>query len=128
MRIIIILFAFAVSSVSAEVGNVYRISPECILEATIEDNAIVIPPARSNYQINVQLNEAEGVRFRLFTKSIIGSNLKVTNGFGETLNMPANRVVTEIGQNFRLAPYSSKEEARKVMQVLMRKGGQCGKA
>lgn len=128
MRAVVILFVFVSSSALAQFESTYRIGPECILEASIENNPIVVPPTKRSFQINVQLSEAEGETFKQFTKGIIDSNLKVTNGFGESLNMPANRVVTEIGENFRLAPYSTKEKAGKVMQVLMKKGGQCGKA
>ncbi|MBQ0760545.1 MAG: hypothetical protein KBT72_12890 [Zhongshania sp.] len=128
MRAAVILLVFVSSSVLAQFESVYRIGPECILEASIENNPIVVPPAKLGFQINVQLSKSEGEQFKQFTKGIIGSNLKVTNGFGESLNMPSNRVVTEIGQKFRLAPYATKEEANKAMLVLMKKGGRCGKA
>ncbi|MBV7316549.1 hypothetical protein [Shewanella sp. NIFS-20-20] len=83
-----------------------------MLAATIVENPLVPPPLRQSYYIEVALNDATSAQFSLFTQKIIGSDLLLTNGVGDFLQVPASRVVMGIGVKFRLASYRVKHRQR----------------
>jgi hypothetical protein len=126
LRLLPILCLLATNITYAEDAFTYRIAPECIVDIEIAENANIYPPERRTYQINIRLKEGEGKKLEQFTRRIIGSRLKITNGFGDPLGFPPNTVVTEIGSKFRLSPYVTLSEAEKAVKILKVEGGSCG--
>lgn len=127
LRPLLILCTLATNFTYAEDVFTYRIAPECIVDIEIVENANIYPPEKRKYQINIRLEDSEGEKFEKFTREIIGSQLEITNGFGESLNFPSSKVVTEIGSTFRLSPYATLLKAEEAVKILKVKGGHCGR-
>lgn len=104
----------------------YRISPECIVNGTITEKSDLLPTEAVAYQINIQLTGDAGVKLEAYTREIIGMKLELTNGLGESLNIPSYTVVKEFGLSFRLSPFASKGAAKHAMELAMKEGGECG--
>ena len=128
LRLLLIVYLLATNIAYAEDAFTCRIAPECIVDIEIAKNANIYPPEKRKYQINIRLKEGEAEKLKEFSRRIIGSRLKITNGFGESLGFPPNTVVTEIGSTFRLSPYPTLFEAEEAVKVLKVKGGSCGSA
>lgn len=127
LRSLLILCMLATHVAYAEDVFTYRIAPECIVDIEIAENANIYPPEKRKYQINIRLKKREGGELEEFTREIIGSKLKIVNGFGESLSFPPNKVVAEIGSSFRLSPYATLSEAEEVVKILEVRGGSCGR-
>ncbi|UTF60126.1 hypothetical protein [Gilvimarinus sp. DA14] len=127
LRPLLILCTLAANFAYAEDVFTYRIAPECIVDIEIVENANIYPPEKRKYQINIRLEDSEGEKFEKFTREIIGSKLEITNGFGESLNFPSSKVVTEIGSTFRLSPYATLLKSEEAVKILKVKGGRCGR-